>query len=133
MDLIFKKSSIVYIYLYVVLCIYINLHTSEGCRCKYCCGFSILGVCTDNCYKGWNSWGGYSACSVTCGGGTQSRTRTCPCGGTDTDSRSCGTSCLNGETFSGGICHCEDWQYGPCCNSKTRYLHLYIHCFNVLY
>ncbi|KAK3092507.1 hypothetical protein FSP39_003791 [Pinctada imbricata] len=50
---------------------------------------------------GWADWGSYSACSVTCGGGTQSRSRTCTnptpqhngkeCSGKDTVSQPCNT------------------------------------------
>ncbi len=54
---------------------------------------------------GWSSWSGWSACSVSCGGGTQTRTCTNPvplCGGADcagasTETQSCNTqSCCQG-------------------------------------
>ncbi|CAH1259363.1 CILP [Branchiostoma lanceolatum] len=48
---------------------------------------------------GWTTWGGWSDCDVTCGGGVQYRTRECsnpqpsdggdPCAGNGTDSRAC--------------------------------------------
>ncbi|XP_052704188.1 uncharacterized protein LOC128180261 [Crassostrea angulata] len=50
---------------------------------------------------GWASWGSYGACTVTCGGGTQVRSRTCTnpapqylganCVGSSTSSQSCST------------------------------------------
>lgn len=42
----------------------------------------------------WSSWLGWSSCSVTCGGGLQTRTRTCVgsgCTGQSRQSRSCNT------------------------------------------
>ncbi|XP_048748271.1 coadhesin-like [Ostrea edulis] len=51
---------------------------------------------------GWSSYGSYGSCSVTCGGGTQTRSRTCTnpapqwggdqCPGSSTDSQSCNTN-----------------------------------------
>ena len=94
----------------------------EACSCRYCCGWGFHGLgikyCSDHCYRSWNGWGEYSACSATCGGGTQSRTRTCPCGGSESESRFCGESCFNGVSYSGGRCPCQDWHYGSCCNRK---------------
>lgn len=50
----------------------------------------------------WASWGSYDTCTVTCGGGTQQRTRTCTnpapqyggadCSGATTSSQSCNTN-----------------------------------------
>ena len=43
---------------------------------------------------GWSSYGDWSACSAVCGGGTQTRTKTCTnpeldCLGRGTDTRNC--------------------------------------------
>ena len=54
---------------------------------------------------GWSSWGAWRACTQTCGGGTQTRMRTCaspvpanggaPCAGTSSQSRLCNSNaCL---------------------------------------
>ena len=48
---------------------------------------------------GWSDWGSYGSCTVTCGNGTSTRSRTCTnpapsaggrtCQGTNTDSQTC--------------------------------------------
>ena len=60
---------------------------------------------------GWSAWSAWSACSVSCGGGTQTRTRTCTnpvpscggasCVGSSVDTRNCNTQscCPVGYTY----------------------------------
>ena len=50
---------------------------------------------------GWNSWGSWTSCTATCGGGTKSRSRSCtnpspayggkPCPGSSRDRPACNT------------------------------------------
>ena len=57
---------------------------------------------------GWSAYGAWSQCSVTCGGGNQSRSRTCTnpppahggrqCSGKSTENRVCGTAECPGKT-----------------------------------
>ncbi|XP_056005158.1 coadhesin-like [Ostrea edulis] len=64
--------------------------SSQSCNTQHC---PIDGV--------WSSWGSYGTCSVTCGGGTQSRSRSCTnpspqyggatCPGSDASSQACNT------------------------------------------
>lgn len=55
---------------------------------------------------GWSSWSLWSSCSVTCGGGRQSRVRTCTnpapanggkdCKGASSETQACGTKLCPG-------------------------------------
>lgn len=77
---------------------------------------------------GWASWGSYGSCTVTCGGGTQQRSRTCTnpapqygganCPSSSTSSQSCNThNCpIDGQWSSWG-------SYGTCsvtCGGGTQ-------------
>jgi len=61
----------------------------------------------------WSAWSPYSSCTVTCGGGTQSRTRACTtegeCEGEEREERECGTDAcpVNGAWSSWG-------EWSPC-------------------
>ena len=68
---------------------------------------------------GWSAWSLWSSCSKSCGGGTQTRTRTCTnpalfcggesCFGLSTESQSCNTqSC----PLSGGWVACGNKRFG---------------------
>ncbi|HRY52531.1 MAG TPA: hypothetical protein P5089_01630 [Candidatus Portnoybacteria bacterium] len=57
------------------------------CGDGVCNGTETCSSCAADCAVagGWSSWSSWSSCSVSCGGGTQTSTRTCtnpaPCGG----------------------------------------------------
>lgn len=95
-------------------------NTCDGYRLRYrncllpyhSCGGSCNGdsfeseSCGERCCasSNWTDWGGWSQCSVSCGLGTQNRTRECSCGvcdGASVDTQSCDMGCclVNG-TFS---------------------------------
>ncbi|KAH3881656.1 hypothetical protein DPMN_005582, partial [Dreissena polymorpha] len=66
-----------------------NLNLSRACSSQSC---PVDGV--------WNDWASWATCSLTCGGGSQKRTRKChydshrhgtPCAGPDTETRNCST------------------------------------------
>ena len=65
---------------------------------------------------GWSEWTVWGTCSVTCGGGTESRTRTCTnpvpqnggaeCTGPDTESQDCNTQACAGRHIL--VAHARD-------------------------
>ncbi|XP_052255034.1 SCO-spondin-like [Dreissena polymorpha] len=66
-----------------------NLNFAKACATHAC---PVDGV--------WNDWASWATCSLTCGGGSQQRTRRChydsnhhgtPCAGPDTETRDCST------------------------------------------
>ena len=58
---------------------------------------------------GWSGWSGYSSCSKSCGGGQQTKTRSCTnpppsgggseCFGSSNDTRSCNTNFCGNHSF----------------------------------
>ncbi len=76
---------------------------------------------------GWSAWSAWSACSVSCGGGTQTQTRTCTnpapaCGGvacsdSATQSQSCNTQCRPG---NGGWSAWSSWSGWSACSSCSQ-------------
>lgn len=90
--------------------------TGALCITKSCTGSATVGACqkcdasnnvvtdsTKNVTGGWSAWSAWSTCSATCGGGTQSQTRTCTnptpacagatCSGVSSQSQGCNTGC----------------------------------------
>ena len=67
----------------------------------------------------WGEWGAYSTCSLTCGGGTQTRYRTCSnppplnggltCPGSNTENATCNTQTCTGGGGEGLFINVFDW------------------------
>ena len=88
------------------------------------------GVTVANCASpvngGWSSWSSWGSCSATCGGGTQSRTRTCTnpvpangganCSGSSSANQSCNTQTCP----IAGVKHCISSGGGGSCALRTN-------------
>ena len=100
-------------YVCVCVCVCVRARArARLCVCVSVCVRACVCVCARSCVwlivypvpidGGWSRWSGYSACTVTCGGGSQTRSRKCnspspSCGGRDCpgashSSRSCSTN-----------------------------------------
>ena len=75
------------------------------CKVKLKSGIQLtvyINVFTCPVNGGWNSWGSWTSCTATCGGGTKSRSRSCtnpspanggkPCPGSSGDRPACNTN-----------------------------------------
>jgi hypothetical protein len=76
-------------------------------------GVSHLHGTSPSIAGGWSAWSGWGSCSVSCGGGTQDRTRSCnnpsssyggaDCSGSTSESQTCNTQ---------SCCSSGSWSYG---------------------
>ena len=86
----------------VILLFYFGFMTKRLGRYPVKRSSENLLVWTAPVHGGWSQWTSYAACGVTCGGGTQTRSRSCtrprpscggrPCSGTTYQSRRCNTN-----------------------------------------
>ncbi|XP_060585850.1 uncharacterized protein LOC132741646 isoform X2 [Ruditapes philippinarum] len=58
----------------------------------------------------------WSACTVTCGGGTQTRTCSTWLEFPSSSEQSCNTYCFNQGVYVNGRCQCSAWRSGSCCS-----------------
>ncbi|CAH1801182.1 unnamed protein product [Owenia fusiformis] len=93
---------------------------APSCGGATCIGSATLtSNCNTHCCAvngGWSTWGVWDACSLPCGGGTQSRTRTCDnpapscsgasCSGDLTSTSACNTQCC---PVDGGLSSWSSW------------------------
>lgn len=73
---------------------------------------------TSGCTYSYTNWGSYSGCSVSCGGGTQSRTRSCQrSDGVTVDCSFCGGVCSSSQSCNTQSCY--TWNYYSNFNSAS--------------
>ena len=84
--------------LLITLETYVNVDTNANCRCLFLCLILVSG--------GYTPWGDWEECSVTCGAGSQSRSRSC----TDPSPEHGGPTCLEqglGEATESQACNAD--------------------------
>jgi len=100
----------------------------------------VNNLCKETCNKcangGWSSYGTYTSCTVTCGGGLKYRTRTCTnpapfgggdsCSGSETQSTACNSDACPTTTTTTPVATNGTWmewsEWSPCsasCNNGT--------------
>ncbi len=81
------------------------------------------GACCTPVSGGWSAWSTWSSCSAACGGGIETRTRTCTnpapscggtCSGSATETRSCNTEACPCTPTTYFNCYCRDDQLYIC-------------------
>jgi len=106
-------------------------------HCAKSCGF--CGADNGSVDGQWSEWGAWSACTATCGGGQQTRTRLCnnpapsgggsDCAGDSQQTQACNTDACNTDCKNSGVysdAQCESWSWA--CNTEQWNGFMTHHC-----